>query len=179
MGITITVTGDTPLEALASLTAFGMNCMSNRDVYAAANRILEAERHKEAQRAAEQSATVPNSDTTPAAAPDPAANASPVTDLPQEPYVEEPPFTQGTWAPGGSDQPEEAAPAPAPDPPKTGKAPKLEDVRAAGLEAARKYGQPAVKAILEQFGVSNMTSLAESDRVAFLEALKGLGDGNA
>ena len=43
--IKIEITGDTPLETLASLTAFGMHCLQNEDVYAAANRILEAEQH--------------------------------------------------------------------------------------------------------------------------------------
>ena len=69
-------------------------------------------------------------------------------------------------------------PAPAPEPEPV-KPPKLEEVRAAGIEAARKYGQGAIKALLEKYGVPNMTSLAESDRAAFMEALKGLGDGNA
>lgn len=41
--VKIEITGDTPLETLASLTAFGMHCLQNEDVYAAANRILEAE----------------------------------------------------------------------------------------------------------------------------------------
>ena len=43
--VKIEITGDTPLETLASLTAFGMHCLQNEDVYAAANRILEAEQH--------------------------------------------------------------------------------------------------------------------------------------
>lgn len=43
--VKIEITGDTPLETLASLTAFGMHCLRNEDVYAAANRILEAEQH--------------------------------------------------------------------------------------------------------------------------------------
>ena len=36
--VKISVTGNTPLEALFSLTAFGMHCMQNADVYAAASR---------------------------------------------------------------------------------------------------------------------------------------------
>ena len=40
--VEIKVTGNTPLEALSSLTAFGMHCMQNADVCAAATRILEA-----------------------------------------------------------------------------------------------------------------------------------------
>ena len=34
--IEIKITGTTPLEALASVTAFGMHCMKNQDVHAAA-----------------------------------------------------------------------------------------------------------------------------------------------
>lgn len=45
--VEIKITGSTPLEALSSLTAFGMHCMQNADVYAAASRILEAEKHEE------------------------------------------------------------------------------------------------------------------------------------
>lgn len=64
--VKITITGDTPLEALSQLTAFGMHCMRNEDVCEAANRVLEAERQKEAKEAATQ-ATEP--DPTPVTAP--------------------------------------------------------------------------------------------------------------
>ena len=187
MPIKITVTGDTPLEALASLAAFGVHCMSNADVANAANRIYEAEMHKEAKEKAKATAAenpttlsdltpgpVSKMDTAPAPEPE-TAKQSPVTDLPPEPYVEEPPFEAGPDINRVTGDP---PPAPAPEPEPV-KPPKLEEVRAAGIEAARKYGQGAIKALLEKYGVPNMTSLAESDRAAFMEALKGLGDGNA
>ena len=60
--VKIEITGDTPLEALASLTAFGLHCVSNPDVYAAANHILEAE--KNAQKA--EVAATPTSGPAPA-----------------------------------------------------------------------------------------------------------------
>ena len=41
--IEIKITGTTPLEALASVTAFGMHCMKNQDVHAAATRVLETD----------------------------------------------------------------------------------------------------------------------------------------
>ena len=44
--IEIKITGTTPLEALASVTAFGMHCMKNQDVHAAATRVLETEEGK-------------------------------------------------------------------------------------------------------------------------------------
>lgn len=167
MAITITVTGDTPLEALAALTAFGIRCMSNKDVSAAANRIYEAEMHKEAKLAASQAAEQPAREGTP----------EPVSDTPREPYVEEPPFEAGPDINRVTGDP---APEPEPEQkPKPAKVPKLEEVRAAGIDAAKKYGQAKVKAILEKFGVPNMTSLAEQDRAAFLEALEGLGEDNA
>ena len=39
--IEIKITGETPMEALASITAFGLHCVGNKDVRAAAKRILE------------------------------------------------------------------------------------------------------------------------------------------
>ena len=44
--IEIKITGTTPLEALASVPAFGMHCMKNQDVPAAAPRLLETEEDK-------------------------------------------------------------------------------------------------------------------------------------
>ena len=60
-GIEIKITGNTPLEALARIGAFGMHCLANTDVCAAATRIYEAEAHKEAaaQREAEQAKAHP------------------------------------------------------------------------------------------------------------------------
>lgn len=149
----IEISGNTPLEALATITAFGLRCMGNADVYDAANRILEAE---QAKRAA-------------------AANPQPVADLPPEPYVEEPPHA--------TPAPQAATPKPEPKAAEgQGAPPALEEVREKGMAAARAHGQPAVKAILEGFGVSSMTNLAEADRVPFLEKLaelEGAGDNNA
>lgn len=173
----IKITGETPLEALASLTAFGLHCLADKAVHDAANRILEAELAKESKEAAKvsKSDTAAPANTTaltdlPTDAPAPTNPQAPA-DLPPGPYVEEPPH--GEPAP----QPEQP-PAPEDQP----KPPTLEEVRAKGLNAARKHGQPAVKAILEGFGVTSMSNLAESDRAAFLvklEALEGPGDGNA
>lgn len=44
--IELKITGETPLEALATLTAFGCHCIMNPDVNAAANRIMEREKAK-------------------------------------------------------------------------------------------------------------------------------------
>lgn len=180
--IEIKISGNTPLEALASLTAFGLRCMGNEEVCAAANRILEAEQtkeHKEATKVSKvdtatlaTSAVAADTELSDAAgkATTPAKSDS-VADLPSEPYVEDPPH-------------EDPEPAPKPEP-KLGDQPKpptLAEVRAKGVEAAKKYGQATVKAILDGFGVPSMTALPEGDRTAFLvklEELEGQGDGNA
>ena len=74
--------------------------------------------------------------------------------------------------------PEKPQEAPAPKP-TTGSTPSLEAIRAKGIEAAKKYGQPAIKAILKELGAENMTNLPEDKRAVFLEKLEGLGEGNA
>lgn len=181
--VEIKITGNTPLEALASVTAFGLHCFSDPDVSAAANRILEAERAKERKEAAKVSksdtATTPTPTTGATAAATELSNAASkettpaksdsVADLPPEPYVEDPPHG-------------DPAPALEPKPEDQPKPPTLVEVRAKGVEAAKKYGQATVKAILDGFGVPSMTALAEGDRTAFLEKLvelEGQGDGNA
>ena len=57
--------------------------------------------------------------------------------------------------------------------------PTMEQVRAKGIEAAKKYSNGAVKAILQKFGVGGMSALAEKDRAAFLAELERLGEGVA
>lgn len=185
----IKITGETPLEALASLTAFGLHCLADKTVHDAANRILEAEQAKESKEAAKVSkldTTVPTGAAAAATELSAAAgktaaptNTKPPADLPLEPYVEDPPHGEPQPMPEPEPQP---APEPPPAPEDQPKPPALEVIRAKGLAAAQKYGKPAVKAILESFGVPSMTNLAESDRAAFLvklEALEGQGDGNA
>lgn len=168
MSIKITVTGDTPLEALSSLAAFGARCMVIDDVARAANQIYEAEMSKDPRQ------QVPRPE-----------KAKVSADLPPEPYIEDPPFLQqNAEAPSKGEEPP-ADPAPAPQPAQAAdssaapgsepKPPKLEEVRAAGIAAAKTHGQAKVKKILEKYGAPNMTSLAEGDRAAFLEDLKGLG----
>lgn len=150
MSIEIKISGDTPLEALSLVAAFGLRCQCDKDVYTVASRMLEAEMTKEA-----------------------AQNPQPVADLPPEPYVEEPPH--GESSPAAAD----AAAEPEPAAPAKPRPPKLEDVRAEGLKAARAHGQKAVRAILDKFGADSMTALAEEDRAPFLEALRQLGEADA
>lgn len=159
------------MEALAHLTAFGMHCMQNKDVWNATNRILEAEQHEERKKASAQAKEHPpefpkNYDVAPPTdPPGPAAGETGPTAAPSEEAA----------PPAPAPAPEEA-PAPKPT---TGKPPSLEDIRAKGIEAAKKYGQAAVKAILKEFNAENMTALPEDKRAEFLMKLEGLGGGNA
>lgn len=170
--IEIKISGATPLEALASLTAFGYHCMSNPEVSAAATRIYETEQQ------AEEKAKK-----TKAEAPAPPPSAAPETPTPAE---------AGTWSPGGCDQPEEvtaeAAPktppagqsgTKAPSDPKPAKAPSLEEVRDAGIKCGKEYGREVVAAILQQFGATSISTLKADDRAAFLAALEKVGEDNA
>ena len=149
--VKIEITGDIPLETLASLTAFGMHCLQNEDVYAAANRILEAERH-DARKVASAATPAPASDPTPGPAetPGPAAPKSgpkaPPTEAPTPPAV------------SADDAP----------------APTVAEVRQRGIEASRKYGKEAIVAILQKFNVSGMSAIEEKDRAAFLAELDKL-----
>lgn len=149
--VKIEITGDTPLETLASLTAFGMHCLQNEDVYTAANRILEAERH-DARKVASAATPAPASDPTPGPAetPGPAAPKSgpkaPPTEAPTPPAV------------SADDAP----------------APTVAEVRQRGIEASRKYGKEAIVAILQKFNVSGMSAIEEKDRAAFLAELDKL-----
>ena len=168
--VKISVTGNTPLEALSSLTAFGMHCMQNADVYAAASRILEAEKHEEKKLAAAQAQA-------PAAQPQNGATQPPQEVPVQEPISDTPkPAPAPTAAPGpvGGTNGQTPAPGDKPEP-----VPTVEQVRAKGIEASRKYGKEAVVAILQKYGVSGMSAIAEKDRAAFLADLEGLGEENA
>lgn len=171
--IEIKISGNTPLEALASLTAFGYRCMSNPEVSAAANRIYEAE-----QKAEEKKATTADigSGHTPQE-PAPAVEENP-TQPPAPPAPPAPPSTapsaptdqsQGGSAAGVSPEPiTHSDPTPA-------KAPTLEEVRDIGIKYSKQYGTPAIKAILTELGASGMGALAEDQRPIFLAKLTELG----
>lgn len=177
--IEIKISGATPLEALASLAAFGFRCMTNEDVAAAANRIYEREQKEavkatpapstptplpkeEAQAMVEAARDFDPSTVTETPTPPPAAPETPLT-------AEPPAGAGGTKAPSN--------PAPV-------KALSLEEIRDVGIKYAKKYGNPAVREILNGLGASGMGALTEEQRPVFLEKLTALGpleegDGNA
>ena len=90
--------------------------------------------------------------------PEPAAEAAP------EPEPEAP---AGDWEPGGGASVEEPIPGPAFT---------REEIRRAGIDAAKAHGKPAVQAILQGFGVRGMTELTPEQ---FPEFMRKLGELNA
>ena len=165
--IEIKISGNTPLEAMASLTAFGFRCMLDPEVHAAATRIYEAEKKAEEKKAEEKKAPVPPShgpqQTAPAVEENPTQPPAPPSTAPSAPTDQ----SQGGSAAGAS--PEPITPS---DP---AKVPTLEEVRDIGIKYGKQYGTPAIKAILNELGASGMGALAENQRSVFLEKLAELG----
>ena len=165
----IKVTGSTPLEALSSLAAFGMHCMQNADVRTAVTRILEAEKYKEKKLATAQAKATAEAQDETTTPPQTAPVQEPISDTLE-------PDSAPPAAPGpvdGANGPI-AAPGGKPEP-----IPTVEQVRAKGIDASRKYGKEAVVAILKKYGASGMSAIAEKNRAAFLADLERLGGGNA
>ena len=165
--IEIKISGNTPLEALASLTAFGYRCMSNPEVSAAANRIYEAEQKAEEKKAT--TADIGSGHTpqrmTPAVEENPTPPPAPPSTAPSAPAGQSP---DGSAA-GASPEPI------TPSDPTPAKAPTLEEVRDIGIKYSKQYGTPAIKAILTELGASGMGALAEDQRPIFLAKLTELG----
>lgn len=88
-----------------------------------------------------------------------------VTEAAPEPEPEAP---AGDWEPGGGASVEEPTPA--------GTTLTLEEIRAAGVAAAKTHGKPAVQAILKDLGVPGMTAL---DPGQYMEFMRKLGELNA
>lgn len=90
----------------------------------------------------------------------------PLPEVPEpEPEAEAP---AGDWEPGGGASVEEPIPA--------GPALTLEEIRAAGVAAAKAHGKPAVQAILKGLGVPGMTALTPDQ---YPEFMRKLGELNA
>lgn len=80
----------------------------------------------------------------------------------------EPEAPAGDWEPGGGASLEEPIPA--------GPALTLEEIRAAGVAAAKAHGKPAVQAILKGLGAPGMTALTPDQ---YPEFMRKLGELNA
>lgn len=89
--------------------------------------------------------------------------------LSEEPASEpEPEAPAGDWEPGGGASVEEPEPEP--------EALTLEEIRAAGVAAAKAHGKPVVQAILKGLGVPGMTALTPDQ---YPEFMRKLGELNA
>lgn len=156
--VEIKIMGDTHLEALSSLTAFGMHCMANEKVLNAANHILEAEQQ------------------------DKAGKATAEPEKPPKSAAEDFPTPGPKTTPGAAQEAEIGPTAPPTDTPpqkETPDIPTAEEVTIKGRDAAKKYGAAAIKPLLKEFGVDRMSELAEKDRAAFLTRLESLGENDA
>lgn len=168
-GIEVRITGGTPLEVLARITAWGLRCSSEPRVYALATQLMELEN--------KLNAYDKEGNPAPGALPVPAP-------APTNPPADPPGPAAGETGPSAAPSEETATPktevpAPVPAPSATDKVPSQDDVTDKGREAAKKYGAAAIKPILREFGVVRLSELAEKDRAAFLARLESLGDGNA
>ncbi len=179
--VEIKITGTTPLEALASVTAFGWHCMTNPDVHAGATRVLEAEKNMpnlDTASAPTPAPAVPPVVTAPVAhAPAPAAPAAPVNPTP----APVPPLNP---APA----PVAAAPVAGPQVTPPGNAPAAAPVAAAPTYTVEQIGKagadlvsqdaakmPGLLALLQKYGVQAITQLKPEQLGAFATELRGLG----
>ena len=166
--IEIKITGTTPLEALASVTAFGMHCMKNQDVHAAATRVLETEEGK-----------VSKSDTALTA---PMAPAAPAVSAPVNPTPA--PVALVNRAPA----PVAAVPVAGPQVTPPGNAPAVAPVAAAPAYTVEQIGKagadlvsqdaakmPELLALLQKYGAQAITQLKPEQLGAFATELRGLG----
>lgn len=186
--IEIKVIGNTPLETLSAITAWGMLCMTNKDVREAADQILAAKQHKN-----ETVSFLPSGHGTadsqafgnlnpapvvPAPMPN-APAAAPVPNVPPVP-VSPDPVTVHVPVPAAT----RAVPAPVPITPAVSIAPTapapsltLEQVGKAGADLVA--GNPAkmteLLGLLGQFGVQAVTELKPEQVGPFATALRGLG----
>ena len=162
--IEIKITGTTPLEALASVTAFGMHYMKNQEVHAAATHMLEVEESK-----VSKSDTALTAPMAPAA---PAVSATPA------------PVALVNHAPA----PVAAAPVAGPQVTPPGNAPAAAPVAAAPTYTAEQIGKagadlvsqdaakmPELLALLQKYGAQAITQLKPEQLGAFATELRGLG----
>ena len=168
--IEIKITGETPMEALASITAFGLHCVGNKDVRTAAKRILDTELAKEAagepklDTIAKANPTalsdLPTDGSEPGNPQEPAASPTSAPAAPAEPYAED-----GALPEPQANTTQETVPAPTYLP---------EQIRKRGIDASHVHGTPAVKAILTELGVKGMGELEAKQYAAFMAKLDAL-----
>lgn len=176
--IEIKITADNPLEALANLTAYGILCMENREVFDRAGTILAAARSKQPAPVDNSAATTHTPDPVPTVQTPPIPPtmppASPST-APIAPTVQ----SQGGSAAGvspGSTIPSNPAPA-AGVPVASAPTYTMEQIAKAGAELLSKDPnmRDQLMALLAQHGVQSMTELSPAQYGAYATALRGMG----
>lgn len=179
--IEIKITEKSPLDALASLTAFGMYCQSISIVKDAAKCILEQDARKDTH--ALNADTLPDTSTS-VSAPVPQQPAAPIPQQPAAPAHVAVPVTQqpvilpptpvNTPTP---QQPMTPSPAPVPTaaPVAAPAAYTLEQLQHAAGELVRTNKREALLALLSQFNISALTQLPKEQYGAFATALRGIG----
>lgn len=162
--IEIRITGTTPLEALASVTAFGMHCMKNQDVHAAATRVLETEEGK-----------VSKSDTAPAPIPAPAVPPAAAPAAPVAPVNPAP--TPAVVAPVAGPQVTPPGNAPAVAPVAAAPAYTVKQIGKAGADLVSQDAakMPELLALLQKYGAQAITQLKPEQLGAFATELRRLG----
>lgn len=165
--IEIRITADNPLEALANVTAYGMLCRENRDVFDTAGAILEAVRSKKAAAQGPATPAVPFPPTTPPGPPSTVPTA-PVSPSPAGNAAASPSLTT----------PSDPAPVPmAGVPVATAPTYTLEQISRAGAELLGKDPnmRDQLMALLAQHGVQAVTELGPGQYGAYATALRGMG----
>lgn len=204
-GIEITITGSSPLEALARIGAFGMHCLANDDVCAAATRIYNeaAAKEKAAQLdavKAPDAAATPTTGATGAPStatpvPPPATTAQPASPASATPAPTATP-SSGT-APATPVTPAMPAAATAPIPsqnalhgqmaiaspsnasvaPTAAPSFTLDDITRAGADFIVRHPekQAALNALFPQFGITTLAELRPDQMGPFATAMRALG----
>ena len=182
--VEIKITGNTPLEALASVTAFGWHCMTNPDVHAGATCVLEAEKtghhvsNLDTASAPTPAPAVPPVVTAQAApAPAPAAPAAPVNPTPAPVPPLNPAPAPGAAAPVAGPQVTAPGNAPAAAPVAAAPTYTVEQIGKAGADLVSQDAakMPALLTLLQKYGVQAITQLKPEQLGAFATELRGLG----
>lgn len=175
--IKIEITADNPLEALANITAYGILCMENREVFDRAGTILDTVRSKQPLAApldnsANEAFTAPAAPTTPVPPTMPPASPStaPIAPTGQSQDGNVSAATPGSTIP--SDPMPVAAVPVASAPTYT-----MEQIAKAGAELLSKDPnmRDQLMALLAQHGVQSVTELSPAQYGAYATALRGMG----
>ena len=135
--IKVEISGENPVEVFAQTAVYGVKLLQIPEVAEASDLVMNMEKHW---KATKQAAGQPDIGI-PASKPI-APTVPPECDtLPPEPE-----------APAADPVPEKTLPAE--------KVPTMEEVRAAGVAAGQKHGNPKVRAILKEMGVAKISELA-------------------